>query len=265
MKFIIYELEKRFGRKIILSNITYTFESGRVYGIYGEENSGKTVLFDCIRGHIPFKYGTLVYEDDKDDEYVYSTMDAALIHNTPVLPEFMTAFEFIKFFMEINEKRLEGDILPIDTYFDMVGIGIDERYCLIKDLSKDICYKIQIMCLMIMPAKVVLAECPDIESEENKKQIKTFFSILARNSIVIVSGSDEKQIDYYCDEKAVLTDGVLQGRSAYAEGYGNDDDFDGLDGYMTEETSEYEYVKITEPDKATDNKDKDNAGDEEDA
>ncbi len=43
-------ISKSFGRHQVLHEITYTFESGKVYGIVGENGAGKTTLFRCIAG-----------------------------------------------------------------------------------------------------------------------------------------------------------------------------------------------------------------------
>lgn len=223
MKFIINELEKRFGRKIVLSNITYTFESGKVYGIYGAEKSGKTTLIDCIRGHLPFKYGTVDIEDGEDEDKVFEMKDVGMIHAAPVLPEFMTAYEFIRFFLDINEDKVH-EMLPIDTYFDSVGIGMDERYRLIRDLNPDTAYIVQLLCFAILPTKVIIAENPKVSSDEVRREMKMFLSKLSRDSVVIVVSDDEELVDFYCDEKAVLKDGVLYGPSAFVDNNGNLED-----------------------------------------
>lgn len=46
----IQNLEKSFGTKKVLANITFTFNSGIVYGMVGNNGSGKTTLFRCIAG-----------------------------------------------------------------------------------------------------------------------------------------------------------------------------------------------------------------------
>lgn len=216
MKFIINELEKRYGRKTVLGNITYTFQEGQVYGIYGAPKSGRTTLIDCIRGHVPFKYGTVDLLEEEDPERTFEWSDVGMVHDKPVLPEFMTAYEFIKFFLEVHENQVEN-MLPIDTYFDSVGIGMDERYCLIKDLNPDTAYIVQILCFMIYPTKVILVDNPKPLSEDVQREMKSFLAKLARKSVVIVFSSDEELIDYFCDEKAILTDGFLYGTSAYVE------------------------------------------------
>ncbi|VXA99660.1 ABC-2 type transport system ATP-binding protein [Flavobacterium sp. 9AF] len=46
----IINLEKSFANKLILDQINFVFEEGKIYGIVGENGAGKTTLFKCISG-----------------------------------------------------------------------------------------------------------------------------------------------------------------------------------------------------------------------
>ena len=43
-------ISKKFKKKTVLNDISYTFESGKIYGIYGINGSGKTMLLRIISG-----------------------------------------------------------------------------------------------------------------------------------------------------------------------------------------------------------------------
>lgn len=228
MKFTINELEKRYGRKTVLGNITYTFRTGRVYGIYGAPKSGKTTLMDCIRGRKPFKYGELDLIDEDDPDRIFEYSDVGMVHDAPVLPEFMTPYEFVKFFIEVHEKQIE-DMRPIDTYFDSVGIGMDERYCLIHDLNPETAYLLQLLCFLIYPTPVILVENPKAVAKDAQLELRSLLSRLARKSIVIVVSDDENWVDFLCEEKTFLADGLLYGPSAYVEVNEDEEDLEDIE------------------------------------
>ena len=48
------------GEKV-LDDISYTFESGKIYGIYGKNGSGKTMLLRAIAGFINTDKGYIKY------------------------------------------------------------------------------------------------------------------------------------------------------------------------------------------------------------
>lgn len=50
---------KRFGEDLVLKEVNLVMESGKVYGIVGNNGSGKTVLMKCICGFLPPSSGTI--------------------------------------------------------------------------------------------------------------------------------------------------------------------------------------------------------------
>lgn len=48
MKITINNLTKKFKDEIVLNNINMTLESGNIYGIIGQNGSGKSVLLKII-------------------------------------------------------------------------------------------------------------------------------------------------------------------------------------------------------------------------
>lgn len=50
---------KRFGEDLVLKEVNLVMESGKVYGIVGNNGSGKTVLMKCICGFLPPSSGRI--------------------------------------------------------------------------------------------------------------------------------------------------------------------------------------------------------------
>ena len=55
----IEHVTKKFGEDIILNDINIAMEQGKVYGISGNNGSGKTVLMKCICGFLPVTGGRI--------------------------------------------------------------------------------------------------------------------------------------------------------------------------------------------------------------
>lgn len=58
----IKNLKKQFGNEIILSELNWTLDSKRVYGLIGANGSGKSTLLRCIAGVYQVDEGTIYYE-----------------------------------------------------------------------------------------------------------------------------------------------------------------------------------------------------------
>lgn len=55
----IDHVTKKFGEDIVLNDINITMDEGKVYGISGNNGSGKTVLMKCICGFLPITAGRI--------------------------------------------------------------------------------------------------------------------------------------------------------------------------------------------------------------
>jgi branched-chain amino acid transport system ATP-binding protein len=54
MLFEACNIHKRFGRRVVLENISLSFDEGRVHGIMGPNGAGKTTCFNVLTGlHAP--------------------------------------------------------------------------------------------------------------------------------------------------------------------------------------------------------------------
>ena len=55
----ISHVTKRFGEDLVLKEVNLALDCGKVYGIVGNNGSGKTVLMKCICGFMPATTGTI--------------------------------------------------------------------------------------------------------------------------------------------------------------------------------------------------------------
>ena len=65
-----------------------------------------------------FDSGKIYIQDEENNE----SMDyekIGYVYSTPILPEFLTGYEFIKFFTDINKKKIKNIKTP-EEYADMV-------------------------------------------------------------------------------------------------------------------------------------------------
>jgi ABC-2 type transport system ATP-binding protein len=69
----IENLNKNFGRKVVLKRFNLTLEEGKVYGLLGKNGTGKTTLMRIIMGVIPADSGEILYKNKRisfnDDSY----------------------------------------------------------------------------------------------------------------------------------------------------------------------------------------------------
>ena len=61
----IKNITKSYDERKILDDISINFEEGKIYGIIGQNGSGKSVLLKVMSGFITPDQGTIIY-DGKD-------------------------------------------------------------------------------------------------------------------------------------------------------------------------------------------------------
>ena len=143
MKFVIEHLSKSFEKKEVLRDIDFTFDEGKIYGLLGRNGAGKTTLFNCLNRDLKADSGNFYIEDENGVRREVSAEDIGYVLSTPTVPEFLTGREFLKFFMDINEKSIKNP-KSIDEYFDYMSIEPEDRDKLLKDYSHGMKNKMQI-------------------------------------------------------------------------------------------------------------------------
>ena len=209
MKFIIEHLSKRFEKKEVLKDISFTFEEGRIYGLLGRNGAGKTTLFNCLNKDIKSDGGAFYFEEDGEMRGV-NAEDIGYVLSTPTVPEFLTGREFLKFFMDINEKSVHNP-RPIDEYFDYMSIEPEDRDKLLKDYSHGMKNKMQMLVNIIAQPKLLLLDEPltslDVVVAEEMKQLLR--SLKAGRVTVFSTHIMDLALDL-CDEIVLLNHGVLE-------------------------------------------------------
>ena len=206
MKFVIEHLSKHFEAKRVLQDIDFTFESGKIYGLLGRNGAGKTTLFNCLNRDIRTDGGQFYLETEEGRREVRPE-DIGYVLSTPTVPEFLTGREFLKFFLEINEKYIE-DLQPIDTYFDYVSIAPEDRDKLMKDYSHGMKNKMQMLINIIAKPEILLLDEPltslDVVVAEEMKQL---LRALKSDRITIFSTHIMDLALDLCDEIVLLNHG----------------------------------------------------------
>ena len=211
MKFVIEHLSKSFEKKEVLKDINFTFEEGKIYGLLGRNGAGKTTLFNCLNRDLKVDSGSFyIYIDTDGVRREVSANEIGYVLSTPTVPEFLTGREFLKFFMDINEKSIKNP-KSIDEYFDYMSIEPEDRDKLLKDYSHGMKNKMQMLINIIAQPNILLLDEPltslDVAVAEEMKQL---LRSLKQNRITIFSTHIMDLALDLCDEIVLLNHGVLE-------------------------------------------------------
>ncbi len=208
MKLILKDIIKSYDKKDVIRKASFEFEKGKIYGLLGRNGAGKTTLFDCVYGELPITSGSIMLEVDGDINKP-KVDDVGYVLSTPSVPGFLTAREFVKFFIDINKEKIPN-LKTIDEYLDIVGIKNEDRDRLIKDYSLGMKNKVQLLMCLIVEPKVILLDEPlssfDVVIAEEMK--KLLINLKAEHIIIFSTHIMELAMEL-CDEVVILSEGTL--------------------------------------------------------
>jgi len=208
MNLVIENLSKSYGSHQVLNDITFRFDQGRMYGLLGRNGSGKTTLFNCIDGLIDYDKGKAYIEHDDGSVEMLDAHNLGLVLTDPMLPEFLTGYEFIKAFIEIN--KIETD-QTVSQYFELIDIAEADQHKLIKDYSMGMKHKLQILMYLISKPKVILLDEPLTSLDVVvAAEIKQMLKDLKQDHVIIFSTHILELATSMCDEIVVLNNGKLE-------------------------------------------------------
>ena len=209
MKLVVKSLKKNFEKKEVLKDINFEFEKGKIYGLLGRNGAGKTTFFNCLNEDLDIDAGDF-YIEDNDVKRKMEAEDVGYVLSTPNVPEFLTGREFLKFFIDINKKRIKKE-KTIDEYFDFMKIENEDRDRLLKDYSHGMKNKMQMLVNIIASPNVLLLDEPltsfdVVVAEEMKQMLKE----IKKDHIIIFSTHIMELALDLCDEIVILNKGILE-------------------------------------------------------
>jgi ABC-2 type transport system ATP-binding protein len=207
----ITQLHKAYGENTVLKGLNYQFEEGKIYGIVGRNGAGKTTLFNCINRDIPFEQGKVTLVDGEvESELTFE--ETGMVSASPILPEFLTGYEFISYFLSFNDRHAIPDESIVNDYFDLFRFQDNDRHKLIKTYSYGMKNKLQLLCSLIRQPKVILLDEPlssfdIIVSHDIKERLVE----MKHNHIILMSTHILQLATDVSDEILLLKNGILTG------------------------------------------------------
>lgn len=192
---------------IILDNINYTFEKGKIYGIIGRNGSGKTMLLRAICGLI-FPDNGEVYIDDKQLHKDISFPDncGVIIENSELLPNF-SGFENLKILSKIKKTASDNDII-----FALETVGLEpQNKKKVKAYSLGMKQRLSIaQAIFENPELLLMDEPTNALDEKGVDMIRNILQKFRDNdAIVLIASHNKEDIEILADEIINISDGKI--------------------------------------------------------
>lgn len=190
MKIELKNVTKEFDKVEVIKNINLEFESGKIYGLYGRNGSGKSVLMKLICGFlIPTKGKILINGKDFNAKNEYPDNLRAVIEKPSFFPE-LTGFENLKLLAKIQNKISDEEIIKA---LDLVNL-IDEKDKKYSKYSLGMKQKLAIAQAIMEDPKILILDEPFNGIEEKSvEKITKFLKEEAKNGKTIIFSTHIKE------------------------------------------------------------------------
>lgn len=204
----IKNVSKSFGRTKIIDNLTFSVNSGEIFGFLGPNGAGKTTTMKMVLGLIPFSEGDICingYSIKKDFEKAMQNV-GGIVEN-PDLYEYMTGYENLKLvarIYKVDKKR-------IDEIVDIVGLK-EKIKLKVKKYSLGMKQRMSVALALIRNPKLLVLDEPTNGLDPVAiHELRDLLKDLAHNRgvCVFVSSHLLSEVELMCDRVGILDKGRL--------------------------------------------------------
>lgn len=202
-------VSKRIKDRMVLSDVDFTFQDGKVYGLKGINGAGKTMLMRVISGLIyPTEGRVLINGKELGKDISFPKKTGMLLEN-PVFLDSYTGFDNLKLLASLQGESNEHEIEDA-----MIKVGLEpadkRKY---KKYSLGMKQRLGIASAIMENPNILILDEPT--NALDASGIDLFREIIAdekaRGVLVIMSCHDETMLRTYADVVLSIEDGKLVG------------------------------------------------------
>ena len=203
----LQNVTKRIKENTVLDNVSDTFKSGFVYGLYGQNGSGKTMLLRAISGLINLDSGSIFIDGEKlHDKIEFPPETGIVIENMELLPE-CSAKRNLQMLAKIKNIADEKDII-----FSLERVGLDpDSDKKVKKFSLGMKQRLNIAQAIFENQKIILLDEPTNALDEDAVQLiyKIIREEKSRGATIIVATHHKEDLKEVCDVILKIAEGKI--------------------------------------------------------
>lgn len=202
-------VEKRFGSKKVLSDVSFSVPKHCVFGFIGRNGAGKTTTMKSVLGLIPVDGGTISVCGEK---VVFGNSPTNRhVGYLPDVPEFygyMTAQEYLKLCGSITNMKASECEARSKELLELVGL-VDEKYR-IKGFSRGMKQRLGIAQALLNRPKLLICDEPTSALDPvGRREILDLLVAARGETSVVFSTHILSDVERICSHVAMPEDGKI--------------------------------------------------------
>jgi ABC-2 type transport system ATP-binding protein len=217
-------LFKNYGKKEVLTDISFEVYEGEVLGLIGTSGSGKTTLLNSMVGFVMPNSGTVTFRHENGKVGYSSVYSYDSVYNRPSRFKHTYGFasQIPSFYEKLTVKEnlfyfgslygLSKDVLKsnVSTLLKLMDLE-NSYYILGKNLSGGMERRLDIACSLIHNPPLLILDEPtaDLDPILRKNIWNILKKVNEKGTTIILSSHHLNEIETLCDRVAILKDGQI--------------------------------------------------------
>lgn len=204
----ITNLKMVYGKKEVLTNISFDIKKGNIVGLLGVNGAGKSTIMNILTGYLrPTEGEVSICQVDMNKSPVEAKKNIGYLPEIPPLYKDMKVEEYLMFAADIKGvKNQAEEVCRVLALLDLKK----ERFNFIKKLSKGYQQRIGLAQALLGNPSVLILDEPlvGLDPSESKK-MREVIKGLQENHAIIISSHILSEIEELCSDILILKDGNL--------------------------------------------------------
>lgn len=206
----VKNLTKNYGPVAAVKGISFTVESGHIYGFLGPNGAGKSTTMNMITGCLAPTSGevTIGGYDIIDDAVEAKSCIGYLPEIPPLYPD-MTPFEMLCFVGRAKKLKKAELYDEVEAVMEKTGI-LDVADRLIKNLSKGYKQRVGIAIALMGNPDIIILDEPTVGLDPIQiMEVRDLIRELGKDHTVILSSHILQEISAVCDYVIMISKGTI--------------------------------------------------------
>ena len=208
MKLKVINYTKIIKNKVILDNVNLELESGNIYGFFGRNGSGKTMLFRALTSLIHPTEGDVLIDGKSVNHDDFDLSQVGILIEDPGFYPHLTGFENLEMLYTINNKK---DSDYIKSVLDRVGL-LDAAFKKYKEYSLGMRQRLRIAQAFMENQKIIILDEPTNGLDE--KGIEIIYNLIQeeknKGKLILLASHNKEDLKMLCDKIYSVREGKIE-------------------------------------------------------
>ncbi len=203
----VSSLSKKFGNFTAVKDISFTIETGEVFGLVGPNGAGKSTIVKILCTILEPTSGSCVIKGmdiRKNAKEIRSII--GYLPEEPRVYDYMTATEYVRLFARMYGAP-DSKIFELFDYFNVV----EHKDRLMGDLSKGLRQRISIVRALVHEPEILLLDEPTmgLDPASARELREKIFELKKNGKTIVLCTHYMEEADFLCDTVGIINNGRL--------------------------------------------------------